>query len=608
MPVSNPLPWPRCGHGEPPDICRGMRVSDHAACLAHLTDAELAIYLADVEAGANLDLRGTPFTPALLEALLEAQPNLGDTRFDEATFSGDADFGDVTFSGEVSFRGATFSGDADFSGVTFPAGAWFEGATFDDDVWFVQAEFPAGAWFDGAKFFGDVWFDQTEFSVAWFAGAEFSGGDVVFTRASFSGEVSFRGATFTKPASFNVATFSGPASFEGAEFSGDVSLDGARFFGVTQFRRVKFVMASQFGPLVCKLLDLSDAVFGQPVTLKIAAGAVRFVRTRFESTATIRLRYAYVDFSDAVLSAPSAVTAHPVPFIRGTEGEGMAKNLSAIPEGGVRVTSVRGVDAAHLVLAGIDLSECAFIGAFHLDQLRIEGNCAFADPPNGFTRRRVLLEEHYRRALNRWNMAPPWGWRRGPHHPDPVLTPGYDDLAATYRSLRKAFEDVKNEPDAADFYYGEMEMRRHDHKRPWGERALLTSYWIVSGYGLRVSRALVSLSLAMAATVLALMVWGLPVGKPPPVQYIRGPLPSGQGIDVALYDRHPGERAPGPWPEKFSRQRAELAVRTAVNSALFRSAGQGLTRPGTYIEMVSRLVDPALLLLTVLALRGRIKR
>ena len=31
---------------------------------------------------------------------------------------------------------------------------------------------------------------------------------------------------------------------------------------------------------------------------------------------------------------------------------------------------------------------------------------------------------------------------------------------ALYRALRKGREDVKDEPGAADFYYGEMEMRR----------------------------------------------------------------------------------------------------------------------------------------------------
>ena len=37
-------------------------------------------------------------------------------------------------------------------------------------------------------------------------------------------------------------------------------------------------------------------------------------------------------------------------------------------------------------------------------------------------------------------------------------------LAAVYRELRKGREDAKDEPGAADFYYGEMEMRRHDKR------------------------------------------------------------------------------------------------------------------------------------------------
>jgi hypothetical protein len=40
---------------------------------------------------------------------------------------------------------------------------------------------------------------------------------------------------------------------------------------------------------------------------------------------------------------------------------------------------------------------------------------------------------------------------------------GPAQLALVYRALRKALEDGANAPGAADFYYGEMEMRRHDH-------------------------------------------------------------------------------------------------------------------------------------------------
>jgi hypothetical protein len=40
----------------------------------------------------------------------------------------------------------------------------------------------------------------------------------------------------------------------------------------------------------------------------------------------------------------------------------------------------------------------------------------------------------------------------------------------------------------------------------------------------------------------------------------------------------------------------------------FRSSGQKLTTPGTYIEMTSRFLEPALLGLAALAVRGRVKR
>jgi hypothetical protein len=34
-----------------------------------------------------------------------------------------------------------------------------------------------------------------------------------------------------------------------------------------------------------------------------------------------------------------------------------------------------------------------------------------------------------------------------------------------YRALRKGREDTKDEPEAADFYYGEVEMRRLARRR-----------------------------------------------------------------------------------------------------------------------------------------------
>jgi hypothetical protein len=83
-----------------------------------------------------------------------------------------------------------------------------------------------------------------------------------------------------------------------------------------------------------------------------------------------------------------------------------------------------------------------------------------------------------------------------------------DSIADLYRSLRKADEDAGNEPAAADFYYGEMEMRRASADCPRSERALLFLYWLVSGYGLRASRAFVALLLTVLLLAIGFRFWG----------------------------------------------------------------------------------------------------
>ncbi|WP_406485970.1 hypothetical protein [Streptomyces phaeochromogenes] len=279
------------------------------------------------------------------------------------------------------------------------------------------------------------------------------------------------------------------------------------------------------------------------------------------------------------------------------------------------------MDAAYLVLTDADLSDCLFSGAFHLDQLRLEGRTTFARTPTGWhhrgiwpvrwTRRRTLVEEHHWRAQSTdqpvlpASLAPqPRQWRPGPHHPDPAPTPDPEDVAELYRKLRKAFEDGKNEPGAADFYYGECEMRRHDHTdTPKGERRLLWAYWLLSGYGLRASRAIGWLLAAMTITVLLLMSFGLPTHDPDPTT--TGTLHSSK---INLNTSTPDPALHGPWPQRMTWTRAEKATRIAVNSVVFRSSGQNLTTPGTYIEMASRLLEPTLLALAALAIRGRIKR
>ncbi|MER6038324.1 pentapeptide repeat-containing protein [Streptomyces sp. NPDC001835] len=629
--------WPHCGHsGDPatdPVGCRGIHVPGHTACLAHLGNTDRTAYLTGLAPGAAIDHRATPFTQDLLEALLNAladpitsKPRLGPARFEEASFTGEARFDDTKFTGLASFDDAQFNGLARFHGAQFTREARFDGAKFMGLARFDEAEFNGFAWFHEAQFTRGAWFHEAHFTgSSLFVDAQFID-DVWFRRAQFTGGVAFHGAQFTGTVVFEEAQFTGGASFDGVQFGRRAWFGGAQFTGDAEFRGARFEGVSVFGPLVCSgQVVLSQAMFVLPVTLEIAAREVVCERTRWESMATVRVRHAAVDLGYAVLTAPAAVLTHPSHFT--LTGTAVSEDLLTAPglqppvSDQVRVVSVQGVDAAHLVLTDTDLTDCLFSGAFHLDQIRLEGRTTLAATPTGWhrrgirpmhwTRRRTLAEEHHWRAQTAGQPgsllghAPsPRRWRLGPHHSDPARTPNPVDVAALYRQLRKAFEDGKNEPGAADFYYGECEMRRQDRRgTPKGERCLLWGYWLLSGYGLRASRATGWLVAAMSLTVLLLMGFGLPTHDPDPAT--TGTL---HGSKISLNTTTPDPTLHGGWSRRLTGARAEKATRVAVNSVVFRSSGQNLTTAGTYIEMTSRLLEPTLLALAALAVRGRIKR
>ncbi|MFJ2131412.1 pentapeptide repeat-containing protein [Streptomyces sp. NPDC087845] len=590
------LSWVPCGQGTTPEDpvgCRGADVPGHTACLAHLADAERDAYLYSLPPGADIDHSGTTFTDPLLDSLLDALrdpatgfPRLGDARFISATFQGNAEFEFVTFQGEATFRSAIFKGDAEFGAATFQSDVEFRSTTFKGDAVFQAAIFACTA----------------NFTVATFqSGARFDG-------ANFQGGARFDGANFQGNAEFASTDFQGDTGFVSVAFQRDARFELAVFQGDARFEMAVFERAASLGPFVCAgRVKLSGAVFGSPVTLSLAARRLECRRTRWSSTAEIRLRYATVDFAQAVFEYPLTIAAEAEPFSLPAGQPVSEQALADAPSATVRMISLRGVDAAHLVLSDINLAMCMLTGTVHLDQIQLEGTCSFNDvprtqwrrwPPVRFTQRRILFEERIWRvsepaAAPGWNAAVSGTVRVGPAQ-----------LAPVYRALRKAFEDGKNEPGAADFYYGEMEMRRHDRiNTTRAERGLLSGYWLLSGYGLRASRALGWLAAAMLVTVVLLVGFGLP--KDSPKQEATGTVPPGGGkvtFEIGKADPQ------NPTGERFTGERFDKAINVTLNSVVFRSSGQDLTTTGTYIEMTSRVTEPVLLGLAVLAVRNRVKR
>lgn len=601
--------WPHCGHGttdEDPVGCRGRRIPGDIACLAHAANTDRAAYLAGLTPGADVDHRGTSFTPDLLDRLLNAlrdpvtgHPRLGTAQFASATFAGDTPFGKTIFEGNAEFQMATFKGDAEFREATFQGNARFREATFEGYARFWGATFKGEARFRRTTFMGYARFwDVTFEGYAGFGAATFKG-DCEFWDATFESTAVFGTATFERDTRFGTAAFKGDAWFAEAVFKGQATFTAASFVRDAVFTGTVFETVGDFGPFVCAgQVRLSEAVFRQPVTLRFAARHVESRRTRWASTAELRLRHATVDFTHAVFEYPLTIAAEADPFVL-PDGRPVAEHpLTDASDPAVRIVSLRGVDAAHLVLADVDLSGCVFTGTVHLDQLRLEGNCSFGGVPPRRSSRRTLAEERHWRA-RRPRAARGWG---GTAVGSSSVGPA--QLAPVYRALRKAFEDGKNEPGAADFYYGEMEMRRHDRVgSSRAERGLLHGYWLLSGYGLRASRALGWLAVAMLTTVLLLMGAGLPQDSPQ--QVASGTVPAGGGRVTFEIDKADPRN---PTADRFTTERFEKALSVTLNSVVFRSSGQDLTTAGTYTEMASRVAEPVLLGLAVLAVRNRVRR
>ncbi|MDT0550634.1 pentapeptide repeat-containing protein, partial [Streptomyces sp. DSM 41529] len=125
-------------------------------------------------------------------------------------------------------------------------------------------------------------------------------------------------------------------------------------------------------------------------------------------------------------------------------------------------------------------------------------------------------------------------------------------------------------------------------------------YWAVSGYGLRATRALVALVMAMMVTCFLLVGFGIPMEDP--LQEVRSDGAARMVIET------PDAELTNAIRDRFSFERSEKAIKVTLDSVVFRSGGQNLTQFGSYVEMISRVVGPLLLALCLLALRSRIKR
>ena len=492
--------------------------------------------------------------------------------FKYVKFRGPVEFGETIFQGRTEFIGAEFLGDALLSGIQFIRGARFERVKFHEISSFQHGKFGGFAGFGGAVFTHDADFIDVQFGGnSSFGDAEFNG-DAWF-HSNFCGKADFSEARFNRGAWFSKAHFGAEVAFVQAAIAHDALFGDVTFAGDALFDEVRTKGAVVIGPAkVGGKLQLNEFEASGSVEVTVAANQVICKWAKFNDQVKLSLVGGDLWLVDSAFTAPATIESS----LRKVAGEGPEAGETPVR---VRLRSLQGTDAEHLTLTDVDLSRCVVSGLRRPEQLRLGGRCVFAPTPRGlywrwrimpwrWTAREALFEEHLWRG-SRAAPGPRDGWAHD-NEDSEEATP--ERLEVLYRQLRASLEGARNEPGAADFYYGEMEMRRRA-ARNRSERWLLNGYWLVSGYGLRGSRALAALAALILCATLVLQHTGFP-----------GPVPS--YLYCALY---------------------------AAGSVVSLSLANGhlpavLTAWGDAIRIVLRVGGPVLLGLAALAVRGRVKR
>ncbi len=567
----------------------------------------------------------------------------GTTNFLSTTFRRMAYFEDTTFDDNSYFDGARFGGLTSFEGASFNGSTSFERATFQKGIRFTSASFAADASFGSTKVQGFADFSRATFrGDASFDSARFEAGSS-FDDAAFGKQAQFWAAKFDSSASFAQAVFGDSAHFMQAEFSDDANFRNAVFVGGVGFGNVTFASAARFHGSVARRLSFGEATFASAdvgpwcaVDLSLA-GTVFDARTVVTVTAKkvdaarivaregmhLALRCESIDLSDSEFPKRSVVSTRTArdSQIRAVGDADLSEELRGHVDGLIlelerlinklppraQISSLTGSNIGDLVLSDVVLDDCSFAGGLGLDKLRIGPGCSLARRTQPWATRRAVIADELR-----------WRGSHTPLHVDGDFVPAAE-IAGTYRELRKGLEDAKNEPGAADFYYGEMEMRRlagrwpHTRRgrprrpapgfgptRPsYAERVLLFGYWAVSGYGLRAWRALACLAVLV---VVAAWLYTYPMFAmlaPAEEHPSSVDLQSGR---ISYTAESATTKADFATTFEYSLRETISLLQTHNDPKL------DVTGAGVALEIALRLGGPACFALAVLAIRGRTKR
>lgn len=542
---------------DPTRRCIARTEQDSDRCLAHHWNrSEL---LAEQAGEGTIDLTDAEVDADLGKELRMILRSCGPTTLHaiRATFL-DVDFGRATFAGRSDFTEATFCGSANFGGTLFDGAAIFENAHFRCAPSFGRAHFKSvarfeGTWFHhGTPFSGARFFDICNFRKACLGDAEFADarfeGPAHFEEARFL-QAKFENAEFLSRAYFRETRFKGKATFKSVEFGDGSRFEEARFCDSASFEETTFRVVASF----------DKATFALPLEFKRTVLAPRM----FLSLTTAATKD--IDGITRMQREPEPISFDAVRLAGPTELEVTDAHLRFNNVGLVEHLTIKGTPGSGSFLdklcdstlskpmtigEGVSLQNTSFLGSTGLELVRVADAQWQTAKGLGQRRRNILADE---------SGIDPKGKDKQ----------RYVAVEGLYRQFRSGLESSKAAPAAADFYYGELEMRRLAAGPKSFEGVLLWCYKRIGGYGVRPGPPF----LAWIALIL-----------------ISGGALWAGGVTIA--------------------DKSETAITFVLRNSgdLFGAPAGGLTGLWAIFMLVERVVAIALVSLGVFALRSRVQR
>jgi hypothetical protein len=373
---------------------------------------------------------------------------------------------------DFDFRGVWFPEDVNFQNFLFPTLATFSGALFNASVDFSGASFATIPEFSGTQFSANAFFFRTEFSLgANFNGARF-GGYADFGRGRFGALTGFDGARFCQAAIFADTLFIMRASFKGTQFSTDVTpLSGRANFNGTEFYAYADFSGARFNESVL----FSSAVFNASINFQ----KTRFINDNSRDTRAIKVGFDGVIFRDSVN------------FERNMFSESAFMSFSAaVFEKPERVTFHTTRLRPHWFI-NVDSRRFTFINV----------NWGSLDKRNAIDREIRALDTNTDWGGEDLNKSVAIQIET-----ESLGSSGYKGfshlLEIALRQLAVNAEENNRYEEAANFRYMAMDVRRLQRGRRLDLFRLSWWYWLLSGYGERVTKAfcmLITIWLVFAA-------------------------------------------------------------------------------------------------------------